>query len=150
MTVEQLGKSAQGKLDLGFDLAGFGQLTLLMFLMLIYPLLGMIWHHQYSVFSIEIILLLAVFLLLAGLLSMLLHQYCRSAVVNIVLVTVLTLAFLVHFNLLFIGLFVVIISGLVLSTLLGEKFPTILLVVMAALIAGSYFDNRNDRIRNAP
>ncbi len=150
MTVEQLGKSARRKLDPGFDLAGYGQLTLLMFLLLIYPLFGMLWHHQYPVFSVEIVLLLAVFLLLAGLLSLLLHQYCRSVVVNLVLVTVLTLAFLVHFNLFFIGLIVTISSGLALSILLREKLPAILLVVMAALIAGSYFDNRIDMSRNAP
>jgi hypothetical protein len=150
MTVEQSGNSVQGKHDPRFDLAGFGQLALLVFLVLIYPLLGMLWHHQYPVFSIEIVLLLAVFLLLAGLLSLLLHHYCRSAVVNLVLVTVLMLAFLVHFNLFFIGLVVVITLGLALSLLLGEKFPTILLAVMTALIAGSYFDSRIDRNRNAP
>lgn len=43
MTVEQLGTSVQGKHDSGFVSVGFGQLALLLFL--IYPLLGMLWHH---------------------------------------------------------------------------------------------------------
>ena len=145
-----LGISVQGKHDPGLDLAGFGQLALLVFLMLIYPLLAMLWHHQYPIFSIEIVLLLVIFLLLAGLMSMLLQQYCRSAVVNIVLVTGLMLVFLVQFNLFFIGLVATMTSGLVFSMILGEKFPTTLLVVIAALIAGSYFDNRIDRFRNVP
>lgn len=34
--------------------------------------------------------------------------------------------------------------------ILGEKFPATLLVVIAALIAGSYFDNRIDSIRHVP
>ncbi|MCH7508155.1 MAG: hypothetical protein IID60_12755, partial [Proteobacteria bacterium] len=140
----------QGKHDPGVDLAGFGQLALLVFLMLMYPLLAMLWHHQYPIFSIEIVLLLVIFLLLAGLISMLLQQYCRSAVVNIVLVTGLMLVFLVQFNLFFIGLVATMTSGLVFSMILGEKFPTTLLVVIAALIAGSYFDNRIDRFRNVP
>jgi hypothetical protein len=148
--VEQSGISDQGKHDLGFDFVSFGQLLLLVFLLLIYPLLGMLWHHQYPVFSIEIVLLLVVFLLLAGLLSLLLHHYCRPVVVNLVLVTVLTLAFLVHFNLFFIGLVFTMTSGLALSTLLREKFPATLMVVMAALITGSYIDNLIDRARNAP
>lgn len=150
MTVKQLGTSGQGKHNPGFELVGFGRLVLLVFLILIYPLFGMIWHHQYPVFSVEIVLLLAGFLLLAGLVSLLLHNYCRSVVVNLVLLTVLILAFLVHFNLFFIGLVVTITSGLVLLMLLREKFPTILLMVMAALIVGSYFDNRIDKIRSAP
>jgi hypothetical protein len=150
MTVEQSGSSEQGKHDPGFDLVGFGQLTLLVFLVLIYPLLGMLWHHQYPVFSIEVVLLLAVFLLLASLLSLLLHRHCRSGVVNIVLVTALTLAFLLHFNLFFIGLVVTMTTGLMVSTLLGEKFPATLMVLMVALITGSYIDNRIDRTRNAP
>ena len=148
MTVDQSGTSVQGKHNPGFDFEGFGQLTLLVFLTLIYPLLGMLWHHQYPVFSIEIILLLFVFLLLAGLLSLLLHHYCRSMVVNLVLVTALTLAFLIHFNLFFIGLAVTMTSSLVLSLILGEKFPASLILVMTALIAGSYIDNLIDRNRN--
>jgi hypothetical protein len=56
----------------------------------------------------------------------------------------------VHFNLFFIGLVFTLASGLVLSTLLGEKFPATLMVVMAALITGSYIDNLIDRARNAP
>jgi len=150
MTEEQSGTSVQGKHDSGFDSAGFGQLALAVFLLLIYPLFGMLWHHQYPVFSIEILLLLVVFLLLAGLLSLLLHRYCRSVVVNLVLASALTLAFLFHFNLFFIGLVVTMTSGLVLSMLLGEKFPATLIVVMAALITGSYIDNLTDRARNAP
>ena len=78
LTVEQLSTAVQCKHDPGFDLAGFGQLALLVFLMLICPLIGMLRHHQYPVFSIEIVLCLVVSLLLAGLLSMLLHHYCRS------------------------------------------------------------------------
>jgi len=150
MTVEQLGTSVQGKHDPGFDLVSFGQLALLVFLVLIYPLFGMLWHHQYPVFSIEIALLLVVFLMLASLLSLLLHHYCRSVVVNLVLVMALTLAFLFHFNLFFIGLVVTMTSGLVSSTLLGEKFPATLLVLMTALITGSYFDNLVDRTKSAP
>jgi hypothetical protein len=148
MAVNQLDTPVQGKHNPGFDFEGFGQLTLLLFLMLTYPLLGMLWHHQYPVFSIEIILLLFVFLLLAGLLSLLLHHYCRSLLVNLVLVTALTLAFLLHFNLFFIGLAVTMISSLVLSMILREKYPAFLLVVMTALITGSYIDNLIDRNRN--
>jgi hypothetical protein len=150
MTVEQSSTSVQWKHHPGLDLLGIGRLTLLVFLVLIYPLLGMLWHHQYPVFSIEIVLLLAVFLLLASLLSLLLHRHCRSVVVNIVLVTALTLAFLLHFNLFFIGLVVIMTTGLMVSTLLGEKFPATLLVLMVALITGSYIDNLIDRTRNAP
>jgi hypothetical protein len=67
MAVNQLDTPVQGKHNPGFDFEGFGQLTLLVFLMLTYPLLGMLWHHQYPVFSFEIILLLFVFVFLASL-----------------------------------------------------------------------------------
>ena len=150
MTVEQSGTSIQGKHDSGFELTGFAHLALLLFLMLIYPLLGMVWHHQYPVVSFEILLILILFLLTAGILSLLLHRYCRPAVTNIVLVTIMVLVFLVQFNLFFIGLISTIISGLVVSVILAEKFPATLLVVIAALITGSYFDNHFDLLRNSP
>ena len=140
----------RGKLISRANPSGFSQLVLTLFLILVYPLLGMIWHHEYPVFSIEVLLLLVGTLVLAGLLSAVLKKYCRSMVVNLVLVSVLTLAFLFHFNLFFLGLVAVMTLGLVCVVLFREKFPSFLMVVMAALIIGSYADSLMDRAGSAP
>lgn len=132
------------------NLTGFGQLAFSLFLVIIYPLLGILWHHEYPVFSIEVFFLLIGAAFLAGFLSLLLNNYCRPMVVNLVLVCVLTLAFLFHFNLFFIGLCVIVMFGLICAVLFREKLPIALIAVMVALIIGLYADNLLDRTRNSP
>ena len=68
----------------GFDRSDFLRLTVLVLLILIYPMLGMFWHHDYPIFTSESALLLFAFLLGAAVLSLLL-QYCRPLVRNLTL-----------------------------------------------------------------
>jgi len=125
-----------------------GQRALLLFLLLLYPLLGMLWHHGYPFISSEIFLTLAGFALFAAGVSVLLSP-CRWLVVNLVIITLITLVLLIHSNLLFLGILVVLVSCLVLSIWLKDQFPKMSLVVIVALIIGAYFDNQIDHARNA-
>jgi hypothetical protein len=116
-------------------------LALLLFLIFIYPLLGMLWHHQYPLFSPEVALLLAGFLLLAFMLSWLL-QFSRLLVSNLALAAILIIVFLVHFNLFFQGMIVVLAVALLASVLLKEQFKNVLLALIIALIVGAWLDSR--------
>jgi len=149
MDVKQTGSPAQEQQSNRLDKSQYGHLTVLLFLILAYPLISMLWHHDYPVFSAEIGLILACFALLAGLLSMLL-QYVRSAVANLLVLTVLTLAFLIQFNPLFVGLIAIVASGLIMAFSLGKHFQTLLMPVVIALIIGAFIDSRIDRAGNSP
>jgi len=133
----------------GFVPAEYFKLTLLLVLIFIYPFLGMFWHHGYPVFTAETCALLLVILVGGACLSFLL-QYSRPLVQNFALVGVLTLVFIIHFNLLFLGLVAVLAVSIVLSLLLGRKFQQTVLVLIIALTVGAWFDNRIDSARNLP
>jgi len=129
--------------------SSFGLNSLLLFLMLMYPLLGLLWHHQYPIYASEVMLLAIAIAAIAGLISLGLGA-CSPLVAHLALVTLLTLVLLVHVNLLFLSLLVVFFTGLGVSFILGEKFRLVLLAMMAALIAGAWFDSRIDIANASP
>jgi hypothetical protein len=123
--------------------------TVVVFLILIYPLLSMLWHHDYPIFSIEISQLAAIFLLLAGLFSVLMKSV-RPLVVNFALVSLLTLSFIIQFNPLFIAIVMIFTGGLIVSLVLGKHFSQALLAVICAMIMGAFIDSRLDKSANLP
>ena len=123
--------------------------ALLILLMLAYPLLGIIWHHDYPFFSAEVSLLLGLCAISALILASVL-KFVGTAVSNLVLCVILLLVFLIHFNLFFLGLLATFITTLAVSMLFRRHFPDLLLVVMLALIAGKFVDSHLDRSRFTP
>lgn len=113
-------------------------------LLLTYPFLGMIWHHEYPLFSLEagafLLLAVAGALILAGL-TMLLRTWIAYALVTICLL----LSFLLQFNLPFTGLLTLLLVFGLLVALLREKTPVFLVPVLLALQLGSYLDARLER-----
>jgi len=132
-----------------FGRKSYYRFTVVVFLILIYPLLSMLWHHDYPVFSIEILLLAAIFLLLGGLFSAAL-QYVRPLVVNVALLALLTLSFIIQFNPLFIAIVMIFAGGLIVSLVLGKHFAYALLFVICAMITGAFIDSRLDKGVNLP
>ena len=125
------------------------QNALLIWLMLIYPLLGIIWYHSYPFFSVEVFLLLGTGAFVALAVALVL-KFVRSAVLNLALGLILLLVLLVHFNLFFLGILVALVSILTIALLFRQHFPDLLLFVMLALIAGKFVDSYLDRSSYAP
>jgi len=125
----------------GIEAREFITLTLLLFLILIYPVFSMLWYHQYPAVSIEAAILVILCLSIAALLSLIL-QFAGASVRNLALVTVLTFAFVVQFNLFFIGIISVLAAGLFLTLIFRDAFRTMLLAVMVCLIAGAWMDHQ--------
>lgn len=110
-------------------------------LLLAYPLLGMLWHHAYPVLSPEVGLLGAMAVASAFVMAFFV-TLSRPTVGNLVITGVMTLAFTIHFNLEFLGLCLVLSLGLVLGLLLKERYSQLVLAVIAAMVVGSWLDNR--------
>lgn len=113
------------------------------FLILCYPLLGMLWYHRYPVFSSEVLLIVLSFAVLAVLLAVALRP-AWTAVVNLIFVILLIAAFVVHFNPSFLGIVLILAGSIFSAFFLGRHFPVALLAVVCALTIGAYLDNRMD------
>jgi hypothetical protein len=116
------------------------RLASLIFLMLVYPLLAMLWYHEYPVFSAEVGILLAAATAVALMLSWLLRQ-TRPLVSNLVIVGGLTIVSLIQFNLFFPGMVVVFAVGIVLALVFGRKFQALVPIVLVAMVIGAWLDN---------
>jgi hypothetical protein len=112
-------------------------------LILLYPVLGMLWHHAYPVLSPEIGLIALGTVLIACTLALLL-RYTGPGVGNLVISLLVTVAFMIHFNLLFVGLAAVLLVAVTLGFILKDRYGELVLIVFAALIVGSWLDSRLD------
>jgi hypothetical protein len=128
---------------------GLGTPAAAFFLILCYPLVGMLWYHGYPVFSAEVMLIMLGMAVLSLAFALALRAV-RPLVLNLVVATLLTLAFTVQFNPLFPGMVSIIAGCLLAAWFLGRHFPAALLAVMGALIIGAYLDNRLERAGHVP
>jgi hypothetical protein len=111
------------------------------FLPLAYPVLGMLWHHEYSVFSPEVALIFAGCIAAAAALAFLV-QFTRTLVRNLLLSAVLTIVFMIHFNLFFAGMAITLLASLAAGLVLKDRYAEFIAVVVAALTIGLWLDYR--------
>ena len=133
-TSKQVSKAPGKFRRLAISLAGI-------FLILVYPVLGMLWHHGYPAFSPEVGWIALGAALAAMAIALVLRQ--GSAGVETFLISLLvTAAFMIHFNLLFLGLAATFLVAVALGIVLKDRYAEFVLVVFAALIVGSWLDSR--------
>lgn len=111
------------------------------FLISAYPFLGMIWHHAYPLASAEVILSILLIAVISTCIGLLL-SFTRPSVRNLLLILVTTIAMVVHVDLLFVGLSVVLVISVIAAMLFGGRFESFLLIVFATLIVGAWLDNQ--------
>lgn len=140
MTESDLRTSKQARKDSGRDrrlVVSFAGILLI----LLYPVLGMLWHHAYPAFSPEIAWVVLGAVVVALALALVLRH--GSAGVETLLISLLvTVAFMIHFNLLFVGLAATFLIAVALGIILKYRYGEFALLVFAALTVGSWLDSR--------
>lgn len=111
------------------------------FLLFLYPLLSFAWRRDYPTVSTEVLAFVILALLISVLLVIVL-QKLRDAIANGVSLLLISLCFLVQFNLLLTGLLVCIVAFALLALLAKRSFHQYGLIVLCALILGAYLDSR--------
>jgi hypothetical protein len=111
------------------------------FLLLVYPVLGMVWHHAYPVFSPEAAFIFAGLAAAAIVLAVLI-QFTRMPVRVLMLSAVVTIVFMIHFNLFFAGMAIVFLASLAAGFILRDRYAEFILVVAAALTIGLWLDHQ--------
>jgi hypothetical protein len=119
------------------------QLSGTVFVILAWPFLGMLWHHDYPLFAIESFIVLLAAALLAGFTSFLLFR-TRIPIRNLFLAVLFMAACVVQFNLMFTGIIAAFAVGILAAVLFGRKFPELLLYVSIALVVGAWLDYQLD------
>jgi len=115
--------------------------------MLSYPVLSMMWRHQYPLLSAEVLLFFTTILLLS-LLFAVLTAACRPWLANVITAFGVTLILLLQFNLLFEGFALLLAITVILSLAAGRNFLPLAFAVFMALILGAFIDSRIDHARN--
>ena len=116
------------------------------FIILCYPLLGMLWRHQYPIVSVEVFLFFISISLLALLLSVL-TAACRPWLSNVIFAIVTILILVLQFNLFFEGASTAFAIVMILALVAGSKFRQLVFSVFIALIMGALIDARLDHAR---
>lgn len=111
------------------------------FVMLIYPLLSMIWRHQYPLASLEVLLFFATISMLSMLLA-LVTLACRPWLANVIVAICMTLVMVLQYDLLFEGAVLMFPATVLVALALGRKLHQFVFVVFVALIIGAFIDNR--------
>jgi len=119
------------------------------FIMMSYPLLSMVWRHQYPLLSAEVLLFLTVIILL-GLLLAVLTTVCRPWLANVIFAISMTLVLVLQFNLLFEGAAVLLVIMVMLALAVGRNLQQLVFVAFVALIIGAFIDSRLDHAKNYP
>ena len=117
------------------------------FMMMSYPLLSMIWRHQYPMISAEVLLFFASMILLALPMAVL-TTVCRSWLANIIFAVSITLVLILQFNLLLEESALLLAITVLLALALGSQFQGMAFAVFVALIIGALIDSKLDRARN--
>lgn len=122
---------------------GLSGITGVLFLVFSYPVISMIWRHQYAVISTEVFLLFSLIAAFSIVLA-LLARAVSTLVGNMMLSICITFVFVLQFDLLLeqLGLWVPIIFGLAFIT--GRNFVRLALYVFVAMIIGSFVDAKLD------
>jgi hypothetical protein len=123
------------------------ELAILLICMLLFPVLGTFWHHQYPLASPEFFLMILAATLLAATLAAVLVS-ARSLIVNFSLVLLTIIIFMIQFNLLLEGMALTLLAAGVIAVTSGRAFPKLMIPVVLALILGAYLDNWSDRAAN--
>ncbi|MFC1796326.1 hypothetical protein ACFL1V_04445 [Pseudomonadota bacterium] len=117
------------------------------FIMLCYPLLGMLWRHQYPIVSVEVFLFFISISLLALLLSAL-TAACRPWLSNVIFAICITIVLVLQFNLFFEGSLILIAVMVILAITAKQTFLQLTFAVFVALIIGAFIDSTLDQQRN--
>ena len=117
------------------------------FIMMSYPLLSMIWRHQYPLLSAEVLLFFTAIILLC-LLFAVITTACRPWLANVIFAISMTLVLVLQFNLLFEGSTGLLAVMVILALAMGRKFQQLVFAVLIALIIGAIFDSRLDHAKN--
>lgn len=105
-----------------------------------YPLLSLLWRRSYPLITVEVSLLL-LFVAIFSLLLSLAQNHTRPVIASMMLSVLITITFMVQFNILLIGVVLCMTISFVLAWRLGTKFQIYSLPVMLTLIAGAYLDS---------
>lgn len=114
---------------------------LFIFALLLYPLLSLLWRRDYPFASAEV-LLIVIALAVIGILLVTLLGRVRSGLAGAFTALLITLVFVIQFDLALLGLIACGLVSLVLVLLLKENLARFGLPVLAALILGAWLDAR--------
>ncbi len=117
--------------------------SLFYFLLFAYPLLSLLWRRSYPFFSVEVAIL---FLILAvfGILLAVIFENIRPAIANVLSPLLITIAFMLQFNLLLQGLLACFSVSLLVAWWSGSNFQRYGLPILLMLMVGAYFDSFED------
>ena len=113
------------------------------FLLLAYPLLSLLWRRSYPLFTVEVGTLFLLLLAFCILLTVILRKV-RLTIVSLLLPLLITISFMLQFNLLLPGIILCIMVCVAVSWRLGTDFQLYALPVLITLILGAYFDSAED------
>lgn len=119
------------------------------FIMMSYPFLSMMWHHQYPLLTAEVLLFFTATILLCLLLAVM-TTACRLWLANVIFTISMTLVLVLQFNLLFEGSTVLLAIMVMLALAMGRKFQQLAFAVFIALIIGAIIDSKLDHAKNYP
>lgn len=110
------------------------------FLLFSYPLLSLLWRRSYSFLTSEVVV---IFLLLAVLCITLVIvlSNVRLVIANLLSSVLVTMAFMLQFNLVFVGVVFCTLICLILAWQLRTKFQLYSLPLLISLIIGAYVDS---------
>jgi len=129
------------------SIKGFFRWFGIYFIMMSYPLLSMIWRHQYPLLSAEVLLFFTAIILLCLLLAVL-TLACRAWLANVIFAISMTLVLVLQFNPLFEGAAVLLAILVLLSLAVVRNFQQLAFAVFVALIIGAFIDSRLDLVKN--
>ena len=123
-------------------LHGFLMGFLFHFLLFSYPVLSLLWRRLYPFITPEVgclFLLLAVF----SILLTVIQRKVRPAIINVLSALLITIIFMLQFDLLILGVTICALTSLIVALLLRTNFQLYGLPVLIMLIMGAYFDSFN-------
>ena len=138
---------ADSNLDLASRIKTFFLQFSVFFVMMIYPLLGMTWRHQYPLVSQEVLLFFATISALSMMLA-LVTLACRPWLANVIVAVCMTLVMVLQFDLLFEGAALTFAATVLVALVLGRKLHQFVFVVFVALIIGSFIDGQSVYAKN--
>jgi hypothetical protein len=130
--------------------AGFPWLVFGLFILLFsYPVLSLLWRRGYPVFTAEVLLLFLAILALSLALSLITPRV-RPAVANLLIGFAVIFTAIIQFNLYIEGLVAGVVVVALAMVLLRERFRSLCIVVLAALLLGAYLDADREAIEKDP
>jgi len=122
------------------DWQGLLIMFLFCFLLFSYPLLSMLWRRSYPFFTAEVGFLFLLVVAIAFLLTIILSNV-RSTIASALTSLLITITFLIQFNLLLEGIAICIVGSFLVAWRFKSNFYLFSLPVVVALILGAWFDS---------